>query len=139
MQVRVENHQFDRLTALQNKKPKWDGSHGGHVLNFQGRVNAASVKNFQLCVENEDEVILQFGRVGKDRFSMDCKFPLSPFEAFAICVACMDNKLADRKGYEFFKKLTTVDVDTTPSEEKNNEDYYSTTPANVSTLSTSRN
>jgi hypothetical protein len=24
-----------RLLSLQNKKPKWDESHGGHVLNFQ--------------------------------------------------------------------------------------------------------
>lgn len=23
-----------------------------------------------------------------------------------MCVACMDGKLADRKGYEFFRKLT---------------------------------
>ena len=40
---------FDRLTGLQNKRPKWDEVHGGHVLNFQGRVTESSVKNFQLC------------------------------------------------------------------------------------------
>ena len=37
---------------------------------------------------------------------MDVQFPLSPFQAFAICVACMDGKIADRKGYEFFRKMT---------------------------------
>jgi len=26
---------LDRLIFLQNKKPKWDDTHGGHVLNFQ--------------------------------------------------------------------------------------------------------
>ena len=67
------------------------------------------MKNFQLCSEiNGDDVVLQFGRIGKHRFNMDVKFPLSPFQGFAICVACMDGKIADRQGYEFIKKLTGI-------------------------------
>lgn len=93
--------------TLFNKTPKWDASHGGHVLNFQGRVTESSVKNFQLCShETGDDVVLQFGRVGKHKFNMDVCYPLSPFQAFAICVSCMDGKLADRQGYEMLKRLT---------------------------------
>lgn len=51
--------------------PKWDEAHGGHVLNFHGRVTESSVKNFQLCVQDCEEVSLQFGRVGKHKFTMD--------------------------------------------------------------------
>lgn len=100
---------LDRLTVLQSKHPKWDAIHGGHVLNFEGRVTECSVKNFQLQTrhpEPTDDVNLQFGRVGKNKFVMDVKYPLTPFQAFGICVACMDGKIADRKGYEMIRRLT---------------------------------
>jgi hypothetical protein len=41
------------------------------------------VKNFQLCcasAEDPDQVVLQFGRVGKHKFNMDLRFPLSPMQ-----------------------------------------------------------
>ncbi|XAR57132.1 hypothetical protein NMG60_11025164 [Bertholletia excelsa] len=71
-------------------------------LNFHGRVVVASAKNFQLVasVENgqggpeHDKVILQFGKVGKDVFTMDCRYPLSAFQAFAICLSSFDIKIA---------------------------------------------
>lgn len=100
---------LDRLTVLQSKHPKWDALHGGHVLNFEGRVTECSVKNFQLQMrhpEPTDDVNLQFGRVGKNKFVMDVKYPLTPFQAFGICVACMDGKIADRNGYEYLRRLT---------------------------------
>lgn len=102
-----------RLTQLVNVKPKWDDVHLGHVLNFQGRVTESSVKNFQLCCpelppsssEANSDVVLQFGKAGRDRFSMDVRYPLSIYAAFAVCVACLDGKLADRKGFEFFRGI----------------------------------
>ena len=49
------------------------------MLNFSGRVTHASVKNFQLVSpDDHDTVVLQFGRTGKDGFSMDYQWPLSP-------------------------------------------------------------
>eukprot|EP00595_Chromulina_sp_UTEXLB2642_P000070 CAMPEP_0196762128 /NCGR_PEP_ID=MMETSP1095-20130614/1495_1 /TAXON_ID=96789 ORGANISM="Chromulina nebulosa, Strain UTEXLB2642" /NCGR_SAMPLE_ID=MMETSP1095 /ASSEMBLY_ACC=CAM_ASM_000446 /LENGTH=264 /DNA_ID=CAMNT_0042112507 /DNA_START=514 /DNA_END=1308 /DNA_ORIENTATION=+ len=104
---RVNDKRLDNLTLLVNKKPKWDDSHKGHVLNFQGRVNQASVKNFQLCVNGFDDVVLQFGKVSDNRFSMDVKHPLSLYQAFAICVCAMDIKVADRKGYELIRSIAT--------------------------------
>jgi tubby-related protein 1 len=45
---------------------------GAYVLNFSGRVTMASVKNFQLVTpEAHDSIVLQFGRVAKDEFTMD--------------------------------------------------------------------
>ncbi|KAL6651661.1 hypothetical protein ACP70R_010586 [Stipagrostis hirtigluma subsp. patula] len=41
-----------------------------------------------------DTVILQFGKVGKDMFTMDYRYPLSAFQAFAICLTSFDTKLA---------------------------------------------
>ncbi|KAF3779264.1 Tubby-like F-box protein 7 [Nymphaea thermarum] len=73
-------------------------------LNFHGRVTVASVKNFQLVAavdpsqpeaRGDDElVLLQFGKVGDDRFIMDYRQPLSGFQAFAISLTCFGTKLA---------------------------------------------
>lgn len=50
------------------------------VLNFNGRVDKASVKNFQLIDEYDDnKIYMQFGRVTKETFNMDCAFPMSLF------------------------------------------------------------
>ena len=64
---------------------------GAYVLNFIGHLTMASVKNFQLL--NGEDQVLQFGRVGKDEFSMDVKWPLSLFQAFAVCLSSFDSKL----------------------------------------------
>ena len=67
-----------------------------YCLNFNGRVTHASVKNFQLVDEaDEDErVVLQFGKVGKDMFTMDFQWPMNATQAFAICLTSFDSKLA---------------------------------------------
>lgn len=47
------------------------------MLNFYGRVTMASVKNFQLVsTDDVDRIILQFGRVAKDEFTMDFQVTL---------------------------------------------------------------
>ena len=52
------------------------------MLNFNGRVTMASVKNFQLVQpEEQDAIILQFGRVGKDEFTMDFQWRAAASEA----------------------------------------------------------
>ena len=67
------------LFPMINKPPRWNDQVGAYVLNFNGRVTMASVKNFQLIHPEEPErVVLQFGRVGKDKFTMDFMWPMSP-------------------------------------------------------------
>ncbi|MCO5561043.1 hypothetical protein L7F22_014664 [Adiantum nelumboides] len=93
---------------LKNKAPRWHEQLQCWCLNFRGRVTVASVKNFQLVAANTseptqpprssqndyDKVLLQFGKVGKDMFTMDYRYPLSAFQAFAICLSTFDTKLA---------------------------------------------
>lgn len=68
---------------------------GAFVLNFNGRVTMASVKNFQLVSPDDVEtVLLQFGRTGKEQFTMDFQWPLSPLQAFATCLSSFDYKFA---------------------------------------------
>lgn len=90
--------------VLKNKSPRWHEQLQCWCLNFRGRVTVASVKNFQLVAavdpshnvsaEQQDRVILQFGKIGKDIFTMDYRYPLSCFQAFAICLSTFDTKPA---------------------------------------------
>ncbi|PAN41273.1 hypothetical protein PAHAL_8G031900 [Panicum hallii] len=103
----------DRPLVLRNKSPRWHEQLQCWCLNFRGRVTVASVKNFQLVAAtqpaagaptpsqpapapppDQDKVILQFGKVAKDMFTMDYRYPLSAFQAFAICLSSFDTKLA---------------------------------------------
>ncbi|XVF17917.1 hypothetical protein REPUB_Repub10bG0166200 [Reevesia pubescens] len=89
---------------LKNKAPRWHEQLQCWCLNFKGRVTVASVKNFQLVAavepshnvspEEQEKVILQFGKIGKDIFTMDYRYPLSAFQAFAICLSSFDTKPA---------------------------------------------
>ena len=88
-----EDTNFDKLLCLENKPPSWNEDVGAYVLNFSGRVTMASVKNFQLCEQKNDSQIMQFGRIGKDEFSLDVKWPMSLFQAFAIALSSFDSKL----------------------------------------------
>ena len=76
---------------LSNKAPVWSYENQSYVLNFHGRVTRvrhllinnplhlqsmsfqASVKNFQMEIE-PGKVIMQFGRVGTDTFTMDFRW-----------------------------------------------------------------
>lgn len=90
--------------VLKNKAPRWHEQLQCWCLNFKGRVTVASVKNFQLVAAvdpshnisdaEQERVILQFGKIGKDIFTMDYRYPLSAFQAFAICLSSFDTKPA---------------------------------------------
>ncbi|XP_078440332.1 tubby-like F-box protein 3 [Wolffia australiana] len=79
--------------VLENKAPRWHELLQCWCLNFRGRVTVASVKNFQLVGPDKEKVVLQFGKVGKDTFTMDYQYPLSAFQAFAICLSSFDAKI----------------------------------------------
>uniref|UniRef100_A0A0A9JZS0 Uncharacterized protein n=1 Tax=Arundo donax TaxID=35708 RepID=A0A0A9JZS0_ARUDO len=88
--------------VLKNKSPRWHEQLQCWCLNFRGRVTVASVKNFQLVASDEtgpgnqddNKVILQFGKIGKDLFTMDYRYPVSAFQSFAICLSSFDTKIA---------------------------------------------
>ncbi|GLT99205.1 hypothetical protein SLE2022_166580 [Rubroshorea leprosula] len=96
------NDKKDGALVLRNKSPRWHDQLQCWCLNFHGRVTVASVKNFQLVASPEnrpaspehEKIILQFGKVGKDLFTMDYRYPISAFQAFAICLSSFDTKIA---------------------------------------------
>ena len=65
-----------------------------YVLDFKGRCNKTSVKNFQLTDEDDKIIYLQCGKTSENDFNMDLQYPFSPLQAFGICLASFDNKFA---------------------------------------------
>ncbi|MFQ6621075.1 hypothetical protein Gotur_001832 [Gossypium turneri] len=103
IKMKMPEHASSGHTILRNKAPRWHEHLQCWCLNFHGRVTVASVKNFQLAAtveesqlggKEEEETVLQFGKVGDDTFTMDYRQPLSAFLAFAICLTSFGTKLA---------------------------------------------
>lgn len=91
----MKSNRLDGIKVFYNKPPKWNDQVQAYVLNFNGRVEKPSVKNFQLIDDqDEDKIYMQFGRVSNDTFNMDFEWPLSPFQAFAISLSSFDYKIA---------------------------------------------
>eukprot|EP00062_Callorhinchus_milii_P016162 gi/632967174/ref/XP_007899829.1/ PREDICTED: tubby-related protein 1-like isoform X5 [Callorhinchus milii] len=92
---RWQNKNMENLIQLHNKTPVWNDETQSYVLNFHGRVTHASVKNFQIVHENDpDYIVMQFGRVADDTFTMDYNYPMCGVQAFAIALSSFDGKLA---------------------------------------------
>jgi len=90
---KLKANQLSGIRSYCNKPPKWNETVQAFVLNFNGRVDKASVKNFQLIDEEDDNhIFLQFGRVGKTLFNMDFQYPFSIFQAFALSLSSFDFK-----------------------------------------------
>ncbi|KAI9085885.1 hypothetical protein K1719_031962 [Acacia pycnantha] len=107
LDVHKTNHSeqaASEYSILKNKSPRWHEHLQCWCLNFHGRVTVASVKNFQLVAMVDqsqpggkgdgETVLLQFGKVGEDTFTMDYRKPLSAFQAFAMCLTSFGTKLA---------------------------------------------
>lgn len=82
----------DMMLVFHNKEPKWNETVQAYVLNFNGRVDQASVKNFQLIMSDENYIFMQFGKIGKNDFNMDVQWPISIFQAYAISLSSIDKK-----------------------------------------------
>ena len=92
---RWRNNHMSDLLEVHNKQPVWSDDTQAYVLNFHGRVTQASVKNFQLVHSlHEDYVVMQFGRISEDAFTLDYNFPLCALQAFSIVLSSFDSKLA---------------------------------------------
>uniref|UniRef100_A0A9J7Y141 Tubby-like protein n=1 Tax=Cyprinus carpio carpio TaxID=630221 RepID=A0A9J7Y141_CYPCA len=90
-----QNHSLENQIELHNKAPVWNDDTQSYVLNFHGRVTQASVKNFQIVHDNDpDYIVMQFGRVAEDIFTLDFNYPMCALQAFAIGLSSFDSKLA---------------------------------------------
>lgn len=103
---KVDEGDTGKLFRLKTKHPEYDEKQQTSVLYFGGRVTKRSTKNFQLRWEDQNEILLQFGRRDeRDEFIMDYKYPLSAFQAFCIVLTALDPKVMDARGYKNVKKL----------------------------------
>ncbi|CAK5081612.1 unnamed protein product [Meloidogyne enterolobii] len=92
---RYRTNRLDEMVVLNNKQPVWNEESQSYVLNFHGRVTQASVKNFQIVHSMHGEyVIMQFGRLDNETFTMDVRYPLTPVQAFGIAMTSFHGKLA---------------------------------------------
>ncbi|XP_036067892.1 tubby-related protein 1 [Oryzias melastigma] len=93
--IRYQNRRMENLIELHNKTPVWNEETASHVLNFNGRVTQASVKNFQIVHNKDlDYIVMQFGRIADDIFTLDYNYPLCAVQAFAIALSSFDGKIA---------------------------------------------
>uniref|UniRef100_A0A7I5E846 Tubby-like protein n=1 Tax=Haemonchus contortus TaxID=6289 RepID=A0A7I5E846_HAECO len=92
---RYRQRRTDDIIVMQNKSPVWNEDSQSYVLNFHGRVTQASVKNFQIIHDHDpDYIVMQFGRISDESFSMDFRYPLSALQAFGIAMTSFHGKLA---------------------------------------------
>ncbi|KAF3856655.1 hypothetical protein F7725_017378, partial [Dissostichus mawsoni] len=93
--IRHQNRRMENLIELQNKTPVWNEDSSSHVLNFNGRVTQASIKNFQIVHSKDlDYIVMQFGRIADDIFTLDYNYPMCALQAFAIALSSFDGKIA---------------------------------------------
>ncbi|CAD8127977.1 unnamed protein product [Paramecium sonneborni] len=89
-----QNKNSNQIMTCVNNLPKWNDQRKQNELSFRKRVTQASVKNFQLIEDKkENNILLQFGKVGKDQFNLDFQYPITPLLAFQIVLTVFDYKL----------------------------------------------
>ncbi|XP_076597993.1 tubby-related protein 3-like [Chaetodon auriga] len=93
--IRHQNRRMENIIELHNKTPVWNEETASHVLNFNGRVTQASIKNFQIVHSKDlDYIVMQFGRIADDIFTLDYNYPMCAVQAFAIALSSFDGKIA---------------------------------------------
>jgi hypothetical protein len=83
----------DKIWVFRNRKPKWIESLGGYMLNFKGRVEVASIKNFILEQKEEGPEIMLFGKVNDSKFNLDMMSPISPLICFGLALSTFDSRI----------------------------------------------
>ena len=99
----VEQTEQAQLLMLDTKKPEWSDKLQAWTLNFSGRVKAASKRNFMLVIQQDNAElvsefgskvpVLRFGKISKDRYALDFRYPLSPVQALGIALTTFASKL----------------------------------------------
>jgi len=75
-----EKNSFNINIAFENMAPKYNEARGCYTLNFFGRVNKASARNFQMILsdcDNDDDMYLTHGKVSKNDFNIDYRAPFN--------------------------------------------------------------
>lgn len=72
---------------LSSERPKWNDRIQALTMDFDGRAQLASAKNFKLCLGGQK--VLLFGKRANGDFCLDFEHPLSMAQAFAIALTTM--------------------------------------------------
>jgi hypothetical protein len=76
------------IERLVTRQAVWNEEIQTLVLDFRGRDVIPSSKNFQVACEGRPErVVLQHGKIAKNTFALDFRFPLSISQAFAMAIS----------------------------------------------------
>jgi len=78
----------DSRIELSSMRPKWNEKLKSLTMDFKGRVEAASAKNFQLC--RDGDVVLLYGKKANGTFALEFEHPLSTAQAFSIALTTMN-------------------------------------------------
>lgn len=78
---------------LRTRQPRWNPELDAWTMDFKGRVKLASKKNFQLEREGDDRVLMLFGKVSRQRYSLDYQSPMTAVSAFAVALSTFADKL----------------------------------------------
>merc|ERR1719277_1415758 len=76
------------VERLVTRQAVWNEEIQTLVLDFRGRDVIPSSKNFQVACEGRPErVVLQHGKIARNTFALDFRFPLSISQAFAMAIS----------------------------------------------------
>mmetsp|Transcript_28703 Transcript_28703/g.37636 ORF Transcript_28703/g.37636 Transcript_28703/m.37636 type:complete len:655 (-) Transcript_28703:288-2252(-) len=79
---------------LKTQQAQWDQRIQAWTLDFKSRVKVPSKKNFIVIDPNDpSQPYMVFGKVTKNRFSLDCRAPLTPLSALFIALTSFATKL----------------------------------------------
>ena len=84
-----------QFVVLETKKPRWNPKMEAWTMDFKGRAKLASKKNFQLVdVEEEERLLMLFGKMTKNRWCLDYSPPMSPLTCLFVALTAFSAKLA---------------------------------------------
>ena len=81
-----------KIFQFVNRKPIYSKAIDGYILNFGGRVQQPSVKNFILEDAIAHREVMMLGKNNTDIYRVDISWPLKPLVALAVCLANFDSK-----------------------------------------------
>jgi len=96
----------DTIThKFENMQPRYNEARGCYTLNFYGRVQKASARNFQLVqtvMDGDEEMdddmgdtempLLTHGKISKNEFNLDYRAPFQVLCAFAVSLTAIGKK-----------------------------------------------
>ena len=71
-----------------SKQPKWNEERKSYLLNFKGRAQQSSIKNFVITDinESEDNFFIIFAKAGPEVYNLDIECPFSIIQGISVAI-----------------------------------------------------